>query len=600
MYLTEFVNSVKQVKSNWNPYKDWEKQQEIHEAQRKELEKKVQIPNDQLDHAANYGRTLIDTINVMDTYSINKAQDVEVATQSVMNIPIVLASFIPLRSIHKLNGESLFSGKPIKLSSYGLPFLSLAVIYTLGIGFNKYLEKQASRIARYQSREKELKDPRNFVIYDNEQINAAKQIAKTLADLPKKEKKSIFSQIPDSIATIKSLKSDYKDYNKWKEDYKKAEQEKIAHFDANTPKEELNEAKNSQESILGAIKHIEIVSQNYLNNAEMALNTLTETELVGGVIIGSIVSRIAKLLTGESNIFENIFNSTTKEPITAGKLGKIALICAPAIVPFTAIIVTALLTIPLHKEAAKIGRYKAKQELLEDPKNFISFSDEQIDSIKNIKVPDSKEKNFLDKFVDQFKFLIKFYKDYKEYEKYNKTQKIEEEKIDKALKSLNLKPGQLEEAKSLQKKVFMSFEKMDEKVQRYGDDVEAATDISRRVLSQVIGLVNLLLTMYVMGKDKEFNFKKIAKLSALPSIIGTLMMVYSIKIKKQAIKIGLMEAMKDLDDPRNFVDKSTTQAQQTVNNSAKTNNSTASSKKLDSQKFGNMSNFLNMVNTQKS
>ena len=96
----EFFNSIQQVKRNWQPYKTWQKQQEDKDSQRQELKNKYPKTKEELETASQYGRTLIDTINVMDQYSINKAEDVELLANNfnalAMNIAFTACSVLGL------------------------------------------------------------------------------------------------------------------------------------------------------------------------------------------------------------------------------------------------------------------------------------------------------------------------------------------------------------------------------------------------------------------------------------------------------------------------------------------------------------------------
>jgi len=566
-YISEFFNSIKQIKSNWEPYKKWEGEQEDQEAQKKELNKRVNTPKEQLEQAANYGRTIIDTVNVMDTYSINKAQDIELATNAAIQGPIAIASFLPFfipwKVLPKIESYQRFLANkpkyklPVQIISWTAPVAIFIGGQVFGCTYSKHLEKEASRIARYQAREQALEDPRHFVVYDSEQINEAKEIAKKLPNPPQEKKKS-FLGIGEAIATIKSLRKDKDSYQKWKETNKKKEEERKNQLNENFSPEQMKDAKHQQKSILGAIKHIEIQSQNYLNNVEMAMNSLMKSEFLLGLAVGVPISGAAWLA---QKIIPSLKQSKVTKYVKIGAIPaaiELAMISGLCILPFS---------IKLQKEAAKIGRFKAKQELLSDPKNFIAYSDEQNSSVKNIKAGKKPKKGFIKGIFEEVKFLFNAKKDLKAYEEYSKNQKVQEDKLDEALKKVSLKQGQIEKAKSLQKKVFTSFEKMDEKAQRYADDTEAAAEIIQGSIAPVLNQGGQMATMFLFYKfwDKFSNnasrsskalWGTIVAAPVLVSIGASIFLsINAVKIKKQAIKIGLMEAMKDLDDPKNFVDK---------------------------------------------
>jgi len=579
--MSEFLNSLKQIKQNWEPYKKWEEDQENTDAQKKELNKRINVPKEQLDEASRYGRTLIDTVNIMDTYSINKSQDIELATQAAIAGPVSLAAastlIIPwkvlpqMQSFQKLIANYPKYKLPITITSWAIPVAIFISGQIFGSVYSKHLEKEASRIARYQSREQALQDPRHFVVYDSDQINQAKEIATNLADPPQEKKKSMLG-ISEAIDTIKSLRKDNDNYQKWKENNKKNEEERKKQLNINYSPDQLKEAKHQQKSILGAIKHIEIQSQNYLNNVEAAMNSLVKTELLLGGIVGGVVS-------GAAWLSQKIIPSLKESK--AVNITKIAAI--PAAIEASMLIGLAIMPfgIKLKKEAAKIGRFKAKQELLSEPKNFITYDDEQTKSVKDVKAEKKPKKGFFKKMFEEVNFLFNAKKDIKEYEKYSKTTKVEEEKLDEALKQVKLKPGQLKKAKVFQKNVFTSFEKMDEKAQRYADDTEAAAEIVQGSVAPVLNQTGTVGTLGLFFKFQNKLFNNSSKASkalwgtliALPAIASMSTSIFlnisAIRIKKQAIKIGLMEAMQDLSNPKYFVDKNNTPQ----NNQVQKNNS---------------------------
>lgn len=554
----EFFDSLRQVKSNWQPYKKWETEQNDKEFQRQELHKRIPTSKEDLDKASQYGRTLIDSINIMDQYSINKAEDVEVTSKlasgfidMAISLPGIVA-FIALQKNPKM--INLMEKNPIKgqlaliLPTIALP-LVLQPFFT--VKFASY-EKEASRIARYQAREDELKDPQKFVIYDNKQIEEAKKIAKTLPD-PVEEKKSKLNPITnysDSIKSIKTLIKDHKNYLNWKQEHLKNEKNRIESVDnMEISNEQMQKAKNDQDNLLRVIRKIELNSQNYLNNTEAAFNLAMGSSALTGLIGGLLIKGIIHILQKVKVISNN------------SKIINVLKSLAPAIGAIGLVFSVGSYSVKAQKEAAKIGRFKAKQELLKDPHNFISYDDEQLDSVKDLKAPPKEKPTLLAKTKNSFKFFFKLKRDFKEYEKYKKTEGKEEQKLQEALKKINVSNDQIKKAKSLQKNAFMSFEKIDEMTQRYVDDTEAAADITKQFIESASSLIMALGALVLMTK-KSKQANKIKKISniistiALPLVIQLIATVKINQVKKEAGKIGTMKAMQDLDDPKHFVQDS--------------------------------------------
>lgn len=555
----EFFDSIQQVKSNWEPYKNWKAQQDDKEFQREQLYKRINSSNNELEKASQYGRTLIESINIMDQYATDKAQDVEMASQLALSLgmeALMGVSYGIGSIIERIPRVKKYLAKVSKNSPVAQTVITLVKLMALPMIGAPFLiakcasyEKEAARTARYQAREEKLKDPKNFVVYNDEQIKKAKGIAKTLPE-PKEKKRNELNLITNYDESIKSLKSifkDHKDYLKWKEKYLKAEKNKKEFLDKLiVSPDELQEAKNDQSNLLRTVKKIEINSQNYQSNAEMALNVIQGFDIFVGPIIGGIASGTIALL------------KKAKIISAKSKYADVIQILAPVITPILLIVATASYAAKIQKEVARIGRFKAKQELLNDPHNFINYSDEQLDSVKDLKAPVEPKKNLTEKVKDNIKFFFQLKKDYEEYQKYQKTTYKEEQKLQEALKDIEVTDKQLEKAKLLQKNTFKTFEKIDEMSQRYVADVEAAANMGTNALVSGTNMLSQVAFAYLLTKQttNTSNLNNIAKSFyplLAPIAVKIPAEITSINIQKEACKIGIMKAMQDLDDPRYFV-----------------------------------------------
>lgn len=560
----EFLDSLHQIKQNWGPYKTWEKEQNDKEAQRQMVHSKINTGKQELDNASEYGRTIIDNINIMDQYSINKAEDVEGITRPIVGFAIeaglgigALTGFGLLKTI----GQKAMEKSPKKAMALyiGIP-AAIGYLASTIAGFitQKHYEKEASRIARYQAREKELKDSRNFVVYNKEQIEQAKKLTEGMPEVKNKNKKESslnpITNISNSMKSIKTLKTDSANYSEWKKEFIEKETNRRKTLDSvnYTPKE-IEQAKKDRDNLQNVVKKIELNSQNYLFNTEMALNSILACDLVGGALGGALVSGGIWLLQKVKVL----------KPDSA-KL-QIAKAATPIIAPIALMIATTGYAIQIQKEAARVGRFKAKQALLKDPHNFISYSDEQMNSVKDIKAPEEKSKGFFGKLKDEVKFFFQFGKDYKEYKNYEKTTEKDELKLREALKKVSITPEQAAEAEKLQKNAFYTFEKMDEMAQRYSDDTAAATDIVKSISAIITTIGAQALGTFLIFKtmsQKKSSSSKIALEFVAPALaasaINIPLEIQSIRIKKEASKIGLMKAMQDIDNPKLFINNDKT------------------------------------------
>lgn len=567
----EFFDTIRQVRSNWGPYKKWEIEQQKKEKQNEELRKKYPPTPQELEHAKQYGRTVVDVINTMDQHSIDKSEDASFVIGTY-----ALGAMFPVLAMVPVVTKVLKQIPIVKKKNWGrfTPIVSMMLMGSTASVFINILqakyEKQASRIARFQTRERDLKDYKHFVIYNEQQINEAKNMAKTLPEVKenKKLKRSglnLWKDFNQSKKTTDEMNKDYAKYKEWKKEYLKEELEKSEKFkNLNPSKEELNNAERDKKALLSTIKKIENSSLNYLANTSMLLTALNALVLgsctLVSIGVNNLVERMQKAkVLPESKLVMGIkgFNLVVLPLIASmfmlGSFNK------------------------LMKDAARVGRFKAKQELLNDPQNFIFYDDDKAKKVSLSDVKANEPKGFLAKLKQEFKDIKTLKKDYDEYQMYMKTQHKDELKLDEAIKQVEISDNQKYDAMQLQKKVFHSFEIMDEKAQRFTDDTDAAIDITSHSFASSIAAALRIYSVVLCGeKLKLHNAGKIPELHdllkigkhltakemtvaliplILPEFLGPMIKVIATQFKKKAGKIGVMTAMKDLDDPKNFLDE---------------------------------------------
>ena len=138
-----------------------------------------------------------------------------------------------------------------------------------------------------------------------------------------------------------------------------------------------------------------------------------------------------------------------------------------------------ILGLKLQKSAARAGRYVAKREIEKDPMNFIGTTDEQLKEVSHIK---AQKESLGKKFVNYITFLPRTIKEYIEYKKYTKTAAKQNRELLDELTKLEVSDKQLADAKNLQRKMFNTFEKVDEGSQQYSESMEAATTLLEPVV----------------------------------------------------------------------------------------------------------------------
>jgi hypothetical protein len=602
----EFFNSLGQVLSNAKNYPAWDQQEKLKTLKQQQLLAKNPPTKQQTAEAKEYSRVMVEAINKMDQYSIDKSEDVVSLTQPVVDVldgllPFAvlgiagLASQVP--SVKKWATDSslklkdwLVELKPIKNKPDWIPkikeafsgdngALIVGILATAGLqvvaGFAlaivdaiavRGLEKEASRVARFQAREQVLDDPRNFVNYTPEQLAEAKAEAKESHEKEPKKVKSLnpFVMFGESLKTAEELTKQHTSYERWKTNFTAKETEALTKLDPQTVSEkEKQESLVDQNRITTVIKQVELKSQKYLANVEMLVNLSSILFLGSGILIGGVIEKgieIAqhrKLLPDDG---KSAVLAWSKKGVTYG-------------LPILGAIVASTYGIKIQKEAAKVGRFKAKQDLLKHPEAFIALSDEQKQGNGFVKPAPVEKKSWTESLKDQIHFFLNLNKDFDAYKKHEKEVAPKEYQLNEALKDVDITPEQLKKAKKLQHRAFYAFEKMDEKTQRYSDDVEGGAGIITSVVSKLTEQLTMLGTVIFFplflaqsikkAENAEGTGHKIAHmipsgtwlygLSLLASLPIYATTIWAAQMKKTAAQVGVMLSMKELDDPKRML-----------------------------------------------
>jgi hypothetical protein len=361
-----------------------------------------------------------------------------------------------------------------KYPYYGLIFNALIAIGTASsmILWGNSKQKEASRIGRYQARQNDLKDIKNFVLYTPEQEKSAEEKAK---NIPEAKEKNKFVKM---IKELKAIQKDKSAYKKWRDSRDTNTIEKLK--SRNLTKEQLSAANEDRELIVDAVKEINIQAEDYSENMENAFDTLGMLSWIIATPLGFGINSLLKLFK---------VSGKTRAGISFG-------------IPLLTSLGISISGTMAQKEAAKIGRYKARKDLTSNPARLMPYTDDDMKKAANIKATTQK-KTLKDKLQQSFKFFTQFYKDNREYKEYRKTLHSKQERIQKAYSQINITEEQKKNAENLQKKVFLAFDEIDEMSQRYSEDVEAGTEIAKNIMGQTISVgasISLGLFTYALIK----------------------------------------------------------------------------------------------------
>ena len=478
--MSQFLNSINEVKKNYSKYDDWEQKQADEKAQKLYLAKTLDIPKDKLELTEEKAKTVIRAAELLDNRSENNAENMEQLTGILSSIAILIPAF----GSELLLMQMMKKGKKIpKGLQFASPVLTLATAVGL-ILWGNAKQKEASRIGRFQAKQNELKDVKNFVIYTPEQIERAVEKAKEIPD--EKERKGLMKL----IAEMKDVFSDKEAYKKWMKSKDPQAIEKLKEL-ACTP-EQLKQGEADKELIVDAVKDINIKAEEYSENVENVFDTMSTVSWLAAIPLTMGANKILKHVNKFPQKFRPLVSTVVGLAVGIG---------------------ITLWGTAEQKNAARIGRYKARQELMKNPASLLAFSKEEMEQAKDVKAPEQKI-NFWKKIGQNFSFLPQYLKDKKEYNEYKeKTQKQNEKIINVLKQDTTISEKQLNDAKHLQEKVFTAFDEVDEMSQRYSEDVEAGTDIAKEVGVSIwtIGSMGALAAAAVLTSKGKFPLHKIIK-----------------------------------------------------------------------------------------
>lgn len=521
-------------------YPGWKYARDAAESKRMEYLRRHPESIDQND--IQRGKVLIRAIDVMDEYSQKRAEDMEVATETAVGYGLDAAIFGGaaagavignLKPVKNFLMKHFGKDKYTKYIGKGLP-LGIGALAGMIAAFPMYAwaakaEVAASRRGRFEAMRKDLKNPKGFAVLTEAQIKEAEQKAQNI--VIDNGKKSPFS-ISNGFKTLKEMATDSKEYRAHKKQFDLELLEAEKHMNDEMTPEEILKAKKDQQLLTKLVEKIDIASQDYAENAELATQALVVGTLGFGTLFNLLLSKALKAMKIKSE----------------GKITAIAQIVA-AIIP----VILSIASAQIQKQASRVGRFKIKQDLLNNPSKLVYVADENIADLKDVNVIQDRKEGL-------FKFLAHAWENNKEYNNYKKTTAKQEEKFYKAIETLELTPEQMKDAQTLQRNTFKTFNKVDEKSQKYSESIEAlgqAIALPISLLFTGIGLVigTKYLTRGVKSNSKlemASNFSKYLTailLSILPSIGINAIIT---KEQKKASRIADMLAINEMSDYRHF------------------------------------------------
>ena len=434
------------------------------------------------------------------------------------------------------------------------------------------IQINSSKVARFQAR-KELEDPKSFVHYTPEQVEQAKaDLEAERANGKKRKKKEKSSLKQGFFGSLFSIMRDNKAYKNAKKN-NKIEPKPI---ERELTPEEIIQAEKDKEVIQRTVRIINNEAEKNSENMETTADVIIGGTPILGALVGGAMSwilnktgivdkainksiqknasketlalletynkvRANKNIKGVKGLFirgghyfnyvgsmiadlkneQQIVNGIKQEPKASAYVKRLSTALMTSntarnkVIAVIGAITTGfaglILGLKLQKSAARAGRYTAKRELEKDPRNFIGYTQEEYDEIK-----DAKPVKTESRFKEVTLFIPRVLKQYSEYNRYRKNEAKEEAALRKHLLKQEVSEEQLKDAKNLQRKIFNTFEKVDDNSQKYSESMEAAIDIIKPFVTfgTYIGLATPIVAGIVgLVKMRENPAKIIEKVT---------------------------------------------------------------------------------------
>ncbi|MBQ8848564.1 MAG: hypothetical protein IJ003_06425 [Candidatus Gastranaerophilales bacterium] len=516
-------------------YKQWKADRENNQTKKSIYLNANPISKEEYDQVVKKAKIVLDAVDIMDDYSQKKAESREIAFDTLnmasneggTYFSLALAAIVKkLTKGADIAFKEVMSGdfKNIKkltpaVLTFVIPMVIITIISSLW-GSKKQIE--GSRLGRIESIEKDLSSLNQFAVLDENQEKTVHKIAQNIPDeqIPSEDDENIDikKSFKDLLHGDKNLENKYYNFNS-------NINNQIANIHTiKLSKEQELQAKKDKELIQTIVEKVDIASQEYSETAELSTSTIRTFAFSSGGILGFILDKVL---------------ANTALAKASGKIGMAVYIIAG--------IVGSIISGKIELQAAKVGRYKAKKELLENPQQLVYVEAEKYKN-NDIKVKKAKKKGI-------FATLKQLFKDNKEYNEYLNTNALKNKKIKLAKEKIVLSEKQKADAKLLQNNTFKMFNKLDEFTQTYAEKTEAIGESVNNIFSNLLSAFQTVMATYaIFGKSKFKGGKMLAMVASLiPEFIINFI---TTKAQKKASKVGAMNAINSLDDPRHFASKS--------------------------------------------
>lgn len=526
-----------------NEYSSWRNEENIQKAKRQEFLRRN--PDAIKDYDLQRAKILLKAVDLMDK-SIADDDSAGTYFESMANIGLGYGA-VGGTTLGYLLQKTRFAqkllSKFIQKNPKSKNILSLSITIASGVAgllavyplytFLSNMESKINRKRRFDTMEKELQDPKIFVVLDASQKEV---FNKNLENIKNNKKKSSTNLAKKKIKNIKKIILENLLYEKKQNQFKEKYKVDKTFYDEKLTEKEIKKAKKDKVLLSVLIKEMNTRSQSYTEKMDKITNNLITLSFALGSLFTLGYERLAKTL-------------------------KIKHSALPAGLGFTLFIGSTIFGTWAQKRAGHVGKFKAKQELMQNPEQLVYISKNDTDAIENDEIEAILEQKHK---TSSFKFLKDFFNDNKEYQKWKKASSLSGKDISMAMKDIEISPEQLQDGKQLQTNMFKTFYKVDKNTQNYSSKIQLANESTKVPITLTLGTIGSVWGMKHLTKLRSatvpvdilrntLNYIGTVVLFTIPSF---LINSYFAKAQKMGARISDMVTMNELEDYRFFADYS--------------------------------------------
>lgn len=538
------MSTINQITQTYkNEYSTWRETKDINSAKRQEYLRRN--PDKINDYDLQRAKILLNSVDMMDKSTSSKSEGADTVFDSLTSFGLgyaavggtALGLLISKLGFVKKVIEKITAKNPKSknIVSMGITTLS-GVLGILGAypaySFLSKIESKIHRKRKFETMEKELNDPKIFAVLDE---NQKKVFEKNLAEIEAQERKNSFTkEVKKDLKSIKQLTQEAIFYEKKQKEFAKKYERDISLQENELSEKEIKDAKKDRVLLLVMLREINTKAQSYTEKMQSITDNLITLSFALGSLFTLGYERIVKSLKLKSS------------SLPAG-MGIFMLMGSTFFASWA------------QKRAGLVGRFKAKQDLMQNPEQLIYVSSKKTSTINDEDIEiNTKQKS------NSFKFLKEFFKNNKEYNEWKKTKGLSGKDISKAIENIELSPEQIQDGKRLQKNLFKTLYKVDKNTRNYSSQIDLMAESTKFPVALLFGSIGSVWGMKHLAKLRsavkpQDVFKQSAKyigtisLFTLPSLIVN---SYFAKAQKMGARISDMMTMKELEDYRFFADYS--------------------------------------------